>query len=61
MRTLHNFQEVEIVEEMGGKIPRIYATLDNRKEKYQSPMIKVEGKIDNHLIAILIDSGGSHS
>jgi predicted aspartyl protease len=45
-----------------GKImPRIYAALDNRQEDYQSHMIEVEGKIDNHPIAILIDSGASHS
>jgi hypothetical protein len=46
---------------MGGKIPRIYAALDNKKEKYKSPMIEVEGKIDNHPIEILIDYGARHS
>jgi hypothetical protein len=29
--------------------------------EYQSPMIEVEGKINNDPIAILIDSGASHS
>jgi hypothetical protein len=42
-------------------MPRIYAALDNRQADYQSHMIEVEGKIDNHPIAILIDSGASHS
>jgi predicted aspartyl protease len=49
------------VEDMGGNMPRIYASLDNKKEEYQSPMIEVEGKIDNQPIEILIDSGASHS
>jgi hypothetical protein len=61
MRIVHNIQEDEIVEYMGGNMPRIYAALDNKQEKYQSPMIEVEGKIDNHPIAILIDYGASHS
>jgi hypothetical protein len=46
---------------MGGSMPRIYAGLDNRKVEYQSPMIEVEGKIDNQPIKILIDSRDSHS
>ena len=39
----------------------IYAALDNKQVNYQSLMIEVEGKIDNQPIAILIDSGTSHS
>jgi hypothetical protein len=42
-------------------MPRIYAALDNKQVEYQSHMIEVEGKIDNQPIAILIDSGASHS
>jgi hypothetical protein len=61
MRTIDNIQAVETMEYMGGSIPRIYATLDNKQVEYQSPMIEVEGKIGNHLIAILIYFGASHS
>ena len=61
MRVVHNIQKAEIVEELGGNIPRIYAALEKKQVKYQSPMIEVEGKIDNHPIAILIDYGASHS
>jgi hypothetical protein len=32
-----------------------------KHNKYQFPMIEVEGKIDNQPITILIDSRGSHS
>jgi hypothetical protein len=56
MRIIHNIQEAKIVEYMGGNMPRIYASLDNKQAKYQSPMIEVEGKINNHSIEILIDS-----
>jgi hypothetical protein len=42
-------------------MPRIYATLDNRQEYYQSHTIEVEGNIYNHTIGILIDYGASHS
>jgi hypothetical protein len=42
--------EAETMEDMGGSMPRIYAILDNKQAEYQSPMIEVEGKIDNHPI-----------
>jgi hypothetical protein len=61
MSIFHNIQNVEIVEDMGGRMSRIYADLDKKKVEYQSPVIKVEGKIDNHPITILIDSGAIHS
>jgi predicted aspartyl protease len=56
VKIVHNIQEATIVEDMG----RIYATLDDRKVEYQSNMIEVEGKIINHPVVILIDSGASH-
>jgi hypothetical protein len=49
------------MEEMVGSMPRIYASLDNKQTEYQSPMIEVEGKINNEPIEILIDSVSSHS
>ena len=61
MRTFHNIQEDEKMENMGGSMPRIYASFENKKSEYQSPMIEVEGKIENQPIGILIDSGASHS
>jgi hypothetical protein len=61
MRSVHNIQEVEIVEYMGGNMPRIYASLDNKKEEYQSPMIELKGKFENYPITILIDSRDRHS
>jgi hypothetical protein len=46
---------------MGRSVPRIYAALDNKQVEFQSHMIEVEGKINDQPIAILIDSGASHS
>jgi hypothetical protein len=43
------------MEDMGKSVPRIYVTLHNKQVDYQSCMIKVEGKIDNQPISILID------
>ena len=60
-RTFHNVQQVEIVEDMGTNLPRIYASLDNNQAEYQPHMIEVEGMINNQTIAILIDSRDSHS
>jgi hypothetical protein len=37
MRTVHNIQEAEIIEDMGGNMQSIYVSLDNKKQKYQSP------------------------
>jgi hypothetical protein len=59
-KTMHNIQEASTVEYKGRSIPRIYVALEDRQEEYQSNMIEVEGKIINHQVAILIDSGSSH-
>jgi hypothetical protein len=61
MKIVHNIHEDDTVEDMGRSIPRIYATLNNRQTNYQSHMIEVGGKIDNHPLAILINFGTSHS
>jgi hypothetical protein len=39
MRILQNIQEDKIVEDIGGSMPRIYESLDNKQVGYQSPMI----------------------
>jgi hypothetical protein len=61
VRVVHNVQQAEIVENMGSRMPRIYASLDNKQAKYQSHMIEVEGMINNHTFIVLIDSGAIHS
>jgi hypothetical protein len=61
VRTMHSVHKSAIVEYMGINVPRIYATLDNKQVEFHSHMIKVEGKINDQPIAILIDSGAFHS
>jgi hypothetical protein len=61
MRVVHNVQQVEIVEDMGSRIPRIYAALDNKQVEFQSHIIEVEGMLNNHAFTILIDSRASRS
>jgi hypothetical protein len=34
MRIVHNIHKDEIVEYMGGSMPRIYETLENKQAKY---------------------------
>jgi hypothetical protein len=61
VRVVHNVQQEEIVEDIGSRVPRIYAALDKKQDEFQSHMIEVEGMINNHVFNILIDSGASHS
>jgi hypothetical protein len=61
VRTVHNVQQAETMEDMGISVPRIYATLDNKQAEFQSHMIEVEGKLNNQTISILIDSRASQS
>jgi hypothetical protein len=61
VRTVHNVQQAKTMEDMGISVPRIYATLHNKKEEFQSHMIEVECMINNQTITILIDLGAIHS
>jgi hypothetical protein len=60
-RTAHSVQQAATVKDMGGSVPRIYTVLDNKQTEFQLHMIEVEGIINDQPIAILIDSGASHS
>jgi hypothetical protein len=61
VRVIHNVQQAKIVEDMGSRIPRIYAAMDNKQVEYQSHMIEVEDMIKNQPFTILVDLGASHS
>jgi hypothetical protein len=54
-RTSHNVGQDATIEDMGRSVPRIYASLDNKQDEFQSHMIEVEGKINDQPIAILIE------
>jgi hypothetical protein len=55
VRTVHNVQQDDIVEEMSINVPRIYVALYNKQYEFQSHMIEVEDKMKNQPISILID------
>ena len=61
IKNKHSIKQEETIEYVGIFMPRIYSTLDNRQEEYQSHMIEVECNIDNQPISILIDYGASHN
>jgi hypothetical protein len=60
-RVIHNGQQVETVEDLGTRMPRIYVALDNKQAEFQLYMIEVEGMINNRPLTVLIDSGDIHS
>jgi hypothetical protein len=60
-RTIHYVQQAKTMEDMGSRMPRIYAAMDNKQDKFQLHVIEVEGIINNQPFIILIDSGASHS
>ena len=51
---LHNIQEYLTVEHMVSTL-RIYETLDGRQADHQATIVKIEGKVSNTFISILID------
>ena len=60
-RVVHTVQQAKIVEDMGSRMKKIYAALDNKQDEFKSHMIEVEGTINNRPLVILIDSGAIHS
>jgi hypothetical protein len=55
VKVFHNVHQAKTIEDMGRNVPRIYATLDNKKAEFESHMVEIEGKINNKHISILID------
>jgi hypothetical protein len=51
VRVVHNVQQVETVEDMGSRMPRIYASLDNKQAEYQSHIIEVEAGYRNQEVS----------
>ena len=51
---LHNLQEEPMIEDLAGTL-WIYAALDGQQADHQTTMVKIEGKVLNTSISILID------
>ena len=60
-RIVHNVQQDKTLEDMGSRMPMIYAALDNKQVEFQSHMIEVEGMINIRPLITLIDSRAIHS
>lgn len=45
---------MHIIGDVGHNIPLIYATLDNRKVNHEAPMNKMDDKICDQVVSILI-------
>jgi hypothetical protein len=60
MRNFHNVHKFKKIEDMDINVPRIYASLYNKKDEFQFHIIEVEGKINNQPIVILIDQKSIH-
>jgi hypothetical protein len=48
VRFIRNVQKVDTIEDMGRNVSRIYASLDNKQDEFQSHMIEVGGNINNN-------------
>jgi len=57
----HNLQQASIVGDVGRSMHITHAVVDGRKTDHQSTIMKVEGKIHDNNISILIDRGASFS
>ena len=57
VRVVHHVQKEKKLDDMGRRVPRIYASLDNKQVEFQSHMIEVEGMIKNHAFTILLIQG----
>ena len=61
VKPYHNIQEDEIVGQVARTVPRIYATLEDHQEDHLSMVVKVECKIAEKSVYVLIDPGSTHS
>jgi hypothetical protein len=50
-----------MVGDVGRSLHRINATMDGRQADHQSSVVKIEGKINNTQISVLIDPGATLS
>jgi len=61
MPHIYSAQEVQNVEDVGWRIPRIYAALDNTQEDHLISMIDMDDKLCDQVVYILIDPKSNYS
>jgi hypothetical protein len=55
-RIVHNIQQAETMEDMGRKVPMIYAALDNKQAEYHAHMIEVERASHSYIDSKMVES-----
>ena len=58
---MHTIQEEETIGDVENEMPKINASLENRKDDHQKYMVQIEGMIKNKPISILIYPSASLS
>ena len=59
---IYSAQEVQIVGDVGKRIPRIYVALDNTQEDHQVYIIEnMDGKLCGQVVSILIDPRSNYN
>jgi hypothetical protein len=59
VRAIHNVQQDETMDNMGNRIPMIYASMENKQVEFKSHMFEVEGMINSHtFVNIMVAAGG---
>ena len=53
--------EAQTFGDVGQRIPRIYATVENRQAEHHASIIEMDGKICDQIIYILIDPRSNYS
>jgi uncharacterized membrane protein YcaP (DUF421 family) len=58
---VENIHEASTVGDVGRSLHQINAVMDGRQDNHKSTVVKIEGKINNTRISILIDPGATLS
>jgi hypothetical protein len=59
--TVHNLQKSSTMGDVGKILHRINAVMDGQQDDHQSTVVKVEGKVNNTCVSVLIDIGATLS
>ena len=61
LNNVHTTQEDTTVGDIARSVPRISASMENRKTYHQTSMVEIQGMLKDNLIPILIDPGANLS
>lgn len=61
MPHIYSAQEEQNIRDVGQSIPHTYATLDNKQEDHHETVIKMDYKLCDQVVSVLIDLGSNYS